>query len=77
MDVALDVDRGLLGLDKELAHAADPERVVGRLGEAAHLHRVLVDHVLVRLGVALLVVHVPAERREERVQDSRRSWVSL
>lgn len=60
---------GFLASNEELAHAPDTERVVGRLGEPAHLHRVLVDHVLVRFGVALLVVHVPAERLEERVQE--------
>lgn len=36
---------------------------------AAHLDRVLVDDLLVRLRPALLVVHVPAEGAEERVHE--------
>ena len=60
---------GLLGLDEELARAADAEAVVGRLGGAADLDGVLVDHVLVGFGVALLVVDVPAEGLEEGVDE--------
>ena len=67
--VAFDVHRGLLGLDEELARAADAEAVVGRLGAAAHLDGLLVHHVLVGLGVALLVGDVPAQRLEEGVDE--------
>ena len=67
--VPFDVHRGLLGLDEELARAADAEAVVGRLGAAADLDGVLVHHVLVGLGVAPLVVHVPAQGFEERVDE--------
>ena len=67
--VVLDVDGGLLGLDEELARAADAEAVVGGLGRAADLDGVLVDDVLVGLGVALRVVDVPAEGLEEGVEE--------
>jgi hypothetical protein len=43
--------------------------VVRGFGRAADLDRRLVDHVLVGFGVTLLVLHVPAERLEERVDD--------
>ena len=56
MHVGLDVNGGALGFDKELAGAADADRV-------------LMDHVLVGFGVAVLVVHVPAECLEERVNE--------
>ena len=67
--VVFDVDRGLLGLDEELARAADAEAVVRGLGRAADLDGVLVDDVLVGLGVAGPVVDVPAEGLEERVDE--------
>ena len=68
-DVVLDVDGGLLGFEEELAGAADAEAVVGRLGGLADFDGVFVDDVLVGLGVALLVVNVPAEGLEERVEE--------
>ena len=58
--VVLDVDRRLLGLDEELARAADAEAVVGRLGRAADLDGVLVDDVLVGFGVALRCCPCPS-----------------
>jgi len=67
--VGLDIDGGFLGLDEELADPADAEAVIGGLGRPADLDRVLVDDVLVGLGVALLVVDVPAEGFEERVDE--------
>ena len=67
--VVLDLHAGALRLHEELARPADAERVVGGLGQAADDDRVLVDHVLVRLGVAGDVGHVPAQRGEERVHE--------
>jgi len=61
--------RRLLGFEEELARAADAETVIRGLGCAVDLDGILVDHILVRLGVALLVVHVPAQGREERVEE--------
>ncbi len=67
--VVLDGDRGLLGLDEELADAADAKAVVRGLGRAADLDGVFVDDVLVGFGVACLVVDVSAECVEERVDE--------
>src|SRR5262249_47739467 len=39
------------------------------LGDTTDLDRGLVDHVLVGLGVALLIIHVPAEALEEGVDE--------
>jgi len=66
--IVLDPDRRALGLDEELARPTYAERVIRRLGCPADLDRVLVNDILVRLGVALFVVHVPTERLEERVE---------
>lgn len=67
--VVLDIDRGFLSFDEELARAADSEAVIGRLGVAADLDRVLVNDLLVSFGVALLVVNVPAEKREKGIDE--------
>jgi len=67
--VAFDRDRGLLGLQEELAHPADAEAIVGRTGRPTDLDGVLVDHVLVLLGVALHIAHVPTEDFKERVNE--------
>ena len=67
--VVLDVNGGLLGFEEELARAADAEAVVRGFGGLADFDGVFVDDVLVGLGVALLVVHVPAEGFEERVEE--------
>ena len=66
--VPFDVHRGLLGLDEELARAADAEAVVGRLGAAADLDGVLVHHVLVgsRHSPACWRRPSPALRRKGR-----------
>ena len=69
IDLVLDVHRGLLGLDEELALLAEAEGVVRRLGRVADLHLVLVDHLFVLLREALRVVDVPAERGEEGVDE--------
>ena len=66
---ALDVNAGALGFEEEFRHAADAEAVVGGLRAAGDLYGGLVDHVLVRLGLAGLVGHVPAERLEEGVDE--------
>jgi len=67
LDVVLEVDRGGLGFDEELAGAADAEAVVGGLDVLADADGVLVDDLLVGLSPALRVVHVPTEGFEERV----------
>ncbi len=64
-----DVDGRFLGLHEELAHPADAEAVVGRLGLPADLDGVFVDHVLVRLGVTGRVVNVPTQGAEEWVDE--------
>src|SRR5574341_2433486 len=69
MNLLADVDRGFLGLDEEFARPADAEAVIGGLAAARDLDGVFVDHVLVGFGIALLVVHVPAEQLEEGVYD--------
>jgi hypothetical protein len=40
-----------------------------RLGRATYLHGVLVDDLFIGLGVALLIVDIPSEGLEERVQE--------
>src|SRR5262249_28100494 len=67
--VVLDVDGRLFRFEKELARAADTEGVVGGLGHAPHLDRILVNYVFVSLGVAGLVVHVPAKAFEEGIDE--------
>ena len=67
-DVVLQVDRRLLGLDEKLAHSPDAESVIRRLDRLAHADGILVDHVFIRFGVTLAVVHVPAQRLEERIE---------
>jgi hypothetical protein len=66
--VVLDVRGGLFGFQKKFPCAANEETIVGRLGCFADLDGVLVDDVLVGFGVAPLVIHVPAERFEKRVE---------
>ena len=63
--VVLDVDGRLLGFQKELARAADPETVI----RCADLDRVFVDNIFVRLSMAGLVGDVPAESFEERIDE--------
>ena len=68
-EIVFQIDGGLLGFEEELARAADAKAVVGRLGVAADLDGILVDDIFVRFGVALLVVDVPAEGLEERIEE--------
>lgn len=63
--VALEIDARFLGLDEELALAADAERVIGCLGGIADLDLPLVDDVPVLERIALAVGEVPAECLEE------------
>lgn len=65
--VPRDVDRGLLRLQEEAVPPAGVEPVVGRLGPAPALDPILVDHVPVRLGPSLAVLHIPPEQPEQRV----------
>lgn len=66
--VGLDGDGGLFGFEEELTGAADAEAVVGGLDVAADFDGILVDDVLVGVGVALLVVDIPAEGLPEGVE---------
>jgi len=68
-DVAFDRYRGLLGFQEELPDSTDAKAIVGRAGRPADLDGVLVDHVLVLLGVAPDVGHVPAQGLEEGVDE--------
>jgi len=68
-DIALDVHRGLLRFQEELARPADAETIIGGLGIAPDLDRILGDDVLVGLGPALPVADVPAEFLEERLDE--------
>ena len=64
------MDGGFLGLDEEFAGAADAEGIVRRGGAGAgNAERIFVDDVLVGLGIALSVVHVPAKGGEEWVDE--------
>lgn len=67
--VTLEIDGRLLGFQEELAGAADPEAVVGGLVSTAYPDGIFVDHLPVGLGVTLLVVDIPAQRLEERVNE--------
>ena len=67
--LVLDRHRRLLRFEEELPGASDAEAVVRGLGRAADLDRVLVDDIFVRLGVPSLVVDVPAEQLEHRVDE--------
>jgi len=53
--------------DEKLAGAADPKTVIGGLGESTHFNGILVNNVFIGIGIALLVIHIPAQRLEERV----------
>ena len=67
--VVLDVNARLLALYEEFYGFADAEGVIRCLGRSADLDRILVHKVLVRLGVARFVVHVPAEGLEEWIDE--------
>ena len=69
MNVCLDVDRRFFALDEEFACSADAEAQVRGFGGAADFNGILVDDVLVSLGIALLVVDIPAQGFEERVNE--------
>jgi hypothetical protein len=70
LGVVLQDDRGFLGLDEKFASAADAEGVVGSLyADTRNAEGILVDHVLVGLGVALFVAHIPTERGKERIDE--------
>ena len=69
VDIILEIDRGLFGFEKKFAGAADAETVVRGLGEAAYLDGVFVDNVLVGLGIAAVVVNIPAEGLEKGVDE--------
>ena len=67
--ILLDVDGGLLRFEEELPRSSEPEAVVGRFGDPPHPDAVFVDYVLVRFGIALLVVHIPAEGLEHWIKE--------
>jgi len=56
-------------LNEELANSTDPETVVGGFRIAVDLDRIFVDYLLVTLGGALLVIDIPPEELEERIQE--------
>ncbi len=56
-----------LGLDEKFPRSADPERVIDEPVDSPYPDRILVDHVLIELRVTLVVIDVPAERLEERI----------
>lgn len=60
---------GFLALKKEFASATDSKAVVRRFGEAADLERISVDYVFVSVGVSRVIINVPAEGFDERVQE--------
>src|SRR5262249_55043995 len=67
--IVLDVDRRFLGFEKELLGAADPKTVVGGFGHPADFDCVFVNDILIGFGIALDIVHVPAEAFEERIDE--------
>ena len=69
VEIIFDVDGGLFGFDEEFCLPADAESVIGGFGFALHFNGRFVHHVFVCFGVALFVVHVPAERLEEGVDE--------
>ena len=60
---------GAFGFHEEDGPATHAEGVVGRFHPPAHRHPRFVDDLLVLLGVALRVVHVPAQRLEEGIDE--------
>ena len=69
MDIIFDVNRWLFGLKKELALAANAKRIIRGSCSATHLDCVLMDNVLVGFCKTLLVVYVPSEGLEERINE--------
>ncbi|MDP8215106.1 MAG: hypothetical protein RAO92_04335 [Candidatus Euphemobacter frigidus] len=68
-DLPFYINGGFLGFDKELASSPDPKTIIGGLGDATDFDGVFGDDVLVSLGVALLIVDVPAQGLEERIDE--------
>ncbi|GEM_PF-1969932 len=68
-DVVFEIDRGLFRLHKKFARPADTKAIIRRFGVAADFDGVFVNHVFVRLGVALLVVNVPTQRSKEGIDE--------
>jgi hypothetical protein len=69
VDGVFDADGRLFGLQKEFARTAYPEAVIGRVHVALDPDGVLVDDVLVRLGVSIAIVDVPAQGLEKRIDE--------
>ena len=67
--VVLDIDRWSLCFNKEFADAANTEAVIGGLCDAANFYGIFVDNVLIRLGIALLVVYVPSQELKKWVNE--------
>src|SRR5207249_530945 len=68
-DIVLDVHGSLFGFEKEFARASDAKAVIGGFRRLADLDGVFMDNVFVGFGVTLLVVDVPAEGLEERIEE--------
>jgi len=58
-----------LRLNEELANSADPEAVVGSFCIAVDFDGIFVDDLLVAFRSTLLVIHIPPEELEERIQE--------
>jgi hypothetical protein len=64
----LDIGGRLLGLQEELARAADAEAVVRGFGIASDCNGIFVDDILVGFGVAGSVGHIPPQGIEEGIE---------
>ena len=69
MDIILDIDRWLFGFQEEFSGSPNAETVVRRFGPSPDLDGVFVYHILVRLGVPLLIIYIPSERLEKRINE--------
>src|ERR1019366_161226 len=65
----LNVDSRFFCLNKEFAGLPNPKAVIRRFRRPPDFDGIFMDDILVRLGIALPIVHVPAETSEEWVQE--------
>jgi len=69
VDVVADVHARFFGFDEEFARGADAESVIRRFDRALIFNGVFVDHLAVLRGEVGAVVHIPAERLEEGIEE--------
>jgi hypothetical protein len=69
MNIVFDVRRGLLGFQEKLSLASNTKRVVRGLGGRSYTDSVLMDNVLVSFRKSLLVIDVPSQGLEERINE--------